>query len=138
MLKRWLFVGIVVPAVAAVALSVLLGCGSGGEVWQPNKPRVLTSIVPLHCFTALIAGDDADVRCLLTTKGPHDFQPSAQDARLLSGAQLLISDGLGLEDFLDGLLHNAGNRKLKVVKAGERIPAELLKKADGTPHYHGD
>lgn len=133
---------IIVSSLLVIALVTWgIGCNSAAnDPWEPRsgKPRVLTSIVPLHCFTALIAGDDADVRCLLTTKGPHDFQPSAHDARLLSGADLFIVNGLGLEEFLDPLIRSAGNRKMKLVKTGERIPANLLKKADGTPHYHGD
>lgn len=124
----------------ALAASVLSGCGTAGDPWGPRtgKKRVVASIVPLHCFAAHIAGDDADVRCLLTTKGPHDFQPSAQDARLIAGADLLIINGLGLEEFLESLVRSAGNRRLKVVKTGDRILPHLLKQADGTPHYHGD
>jgi ABC-type Zn uptake system ZnuABC Zn-binding protein ZnuA len=116
------------------------GCGTASDPWGPKtgKKRIVASIVPLHCFTALIAGDDADVRCLLTTKGPHDFQPSAHDARLVAGADLFITNGLGLEEFLESLIRSAGNRRLKVVKTGDRIPPALLKQADGTPHYHGD
>jgi ABC-type Zn uptake system ZnuABC Zn-binding protein ZnuA len=130
----WLLLLLALPLIAST------GCSNAGDPWgeTTGKKRIVTSIVPLHCFTALIAGDDADVRCLLTTKGPHDFQPSAHDARLLSGADLFIVNGLGLEEFLDGLVRSAGNRRMKLVKAGDRIPAALLKQSDGTPHYHGD
>jgi zinc transport system substrate-binding protein len=127
---------------ASLALALgAAGCGGeGADPWGPKtgKKRVVASIVPLHCFAAQIAGDDADVRCLLTTKGPHDFHPSAHDARLIAGADLFLINGLGLEEFLEALIRSAGNRRILVVKTGERIPPGLLKQADGTPHYHGD
>jgi ABC-type Zn uptake system ZnuABC Zn-binding protein ZnuA len=133
------FLLLALAGLGAILLTNFVGCGGSGDVWDgTTKPKVLTSIVPLHCFTALVAGDDADVRCLLTTKGPHDFQPSAHDARLVSGADVFIVNGLGLEDFLDNLVRSAGNRRLKLIKTGERIPKNLLKQADGTPHLHGD
>lgn len=124
----------------AALLALASGCGAAVDPWGPKtgKKRVVASIVPLHCFAALVAGEDADVRCLLTTKGPHDFQPSAHDARLVAGADLFIINGLGLEEFLESLIRSAGNRRLKVVKTGDRIPLSLLKQSDGTPHYHGD
>jgi ABC-type Zn uptake system ZnuABC Zn-binding protein ZnuA len=122
---------------------LLAGCTNGrdgaGSAWkEKNKLKVLTTIVPLYCLTANIAGDDAEVLCLMTVHGPHDFQPTEQDTRLLSETDLFIANGLGLEDFLDGMLKNADNKRLKVVRAGNFIPVEMRIPADGKPHYHGD
>ena len=126
----------------AILLGSILfsGCGSTNhkDLWGGTaKKRVLTSIVPLYCFAATVAGNDAEVRCLLTTTGPHDFEPSIHDAKLLSSADLFIVNGLGLEGFADRLIHTAGNSHLKVCRAAERIPRELILSTPGQTHYHG-
>jgi ABC-type Zn uptake system ZnuABC Zn-binding protein ZnuA len=132
------------PVVILAAFALLLvGCsGNHSAVNSPwkgtSKLKILTTIVPLYCLTANIAGDDAEVFCLMTVHGPHDFQPTEEDTRLLSEADLFIANGLGLEDFLDGMLKNADNKRLKVVRAGNYIPVEMRIHADGKPHYHGD
>jgi len=90
-----------------------------------QKKRILTTIVPLYCFTANIAGDDCEVRCLCVTKGPHHFQPSIQEAQMLQQADLVIANGLGLEGFLDPLLRSSGRRNLTVIRVGETLAKPL-------------
>src|SRR5688500_12428936 len=101
--RRVISVGLLLGSLAFVSLS-WFGCGGGGaaDPWaNTTKPRIVTSIVPLHSFAANVAEPDAEVRCLLITKGPHDFQPTPYDAKLLSSADLFIVNGLKLEGFLD-------------------------------------
>ncbi|MER3415266.1 MAG: hypothetical protein C4297_03510 [Gemmataceae bacterium] len=112
--------------VCCVFWAACLGCKSApGDLWgTTGKLRVVCTVVPLHCLTATIAGDDAEVRCLLTSVGPHEFHPSPMEARLISGADMLIANGLGLEPFLESLVRNAGNRRLRVVRVGETLPED--------------
>jgi zinc transport system substrate-binding protein len=131
---------ILLPALLC-GLALFAGCGSTKhqDPWGGTpKKRVLTSIIPMYCFAATIAGGDAEVRCLMTTTGPHDFQPSIFDAKLLGSADLFIVNGLGLEEFLDGLIRTAGNDHLKVCRAADRIAKEHLLTTPGLTHYHGD
>ncbi len=135
---RHLFYLTILAAFSAIALQ-LSGCQKEPPVWPPNdKPKVLTSIVPLHCFAATIAEPDAEVRCLLTSKGPHGFQPSPQDAKLVSGADLFIVNGLRLENWVDRLVDRAGNRKLQVLRVGEEIPKRGGKLIQVEAQRHGD
>lgn len=116
------------------------GCqkGPSTQVWKERgKLRVVASIAPLYCFTAHLAEPEGEVICLLSTKGPHDFMPTTHDAKLLSSADVFVVNGLGLEEFLDGMVRSSGNRQLKVVRAGDAIPKEELLEAEGVPHYHG-
>src|SRR5262245_6662847 len=100
-------------AASLIALAALLGfvgCHSSGngDVWgPPGKKRVLASIVPIYCMAANVGGDDVEVRCLLTSHGPHDYQSSPHDARLLGGADLFLINGFGLEEFLKSLARSA-------------------------------
>jgi ABC-type Zn uptake system ZnuABC Zn-binding protein ZnuA len=110
-----------------------------------KKKKVLVTIVPLYCFTAHIAGDHCEVRCLCITKGPHHFQPSIQEAQLLHQADLVIANGLGLEGFLDPMVRGSGRKDLTVVRVGDAIakPADAAGSQPGqlieVPGYrHGD
>lgn len=132
----------------SIALLGVSGCGKVTDPW-PDKPgpRVMVTFPPLYCFAANVAGDDATVKCLLNTTGPHDYAANAQDALKLHRANLFLINGLELdESFADKLQRNADNPGLKVVKVGECIPKSQLRKLDaseaegheGHHHHHGE
>lgn len=131
-----------------VFMALLIGCSSSGESsvapasaspWKSTgKVKVLTSIVPVYCLTKMIAGDEAEVLCLMTSHGPHDFAPTSDDVKILAEADLFVVVGLGLEEFLNNMVKGADNRNLKVVRTGLSMPTEMRLEADGKPHYHGD
>lgn len=128
--------------VAGVALGCLFsmgGCGAPRSPWD-NVPggskHVLVSFTPLYCFAKSVAGPDAKVLSLLTTVGPHDYQPSAADALTVRRADLFFINGLGLDEFVKKLVTNSGNRGLSVVEVGEAIPEKQLLKIDEDEHDH--
>lgn len=130
----WLMVLLLVLGVG------IAGCKAGSgppDPWKgTTKLRIATSIAPLYCFAAHLAEPEGEVLCLLSSHGPHDYQPSAFDARLLSTADVFIVVGHGLEEFLDGMIRSSGNRSMKLVKAGEAVTNPI--EASGEPHFHGD
>lgn len=122
-------------------LFTLLPVGCGGnrdDVWPERPgPKVVVSFAPIYCFATKVAGEDAVVRNIMTTTGPHDFNPTDTEARLLRKANILFINGLELDTNLANTLkRGSGNRDLKVVDLGGRIPeAELL---EGSCHHdHG-
>ncbi|HQR08206.1 MAG TPA: zinc ABC transporter substrate-binding protein [Gemmatales bacterium] len=129
-------------------LTLLVGCSSNGVVtgtpasaspWKSTgKVKVLTSIVPVYCLTKMIAGDEAEVLCLMTSHGPHDYAPTHDDVKMLAQADIFCVVGLGLEEFLRDMVKNADNRNLKVVRTGLEMPSELRIDGDTREHYHGD
>jgi zinc transport system substrate-binding protein len=125
-------------AVAAFAFS-FPGCGSREDVWPKDHagPKVVVSFAPLYCFAVNVAGEDAVVRNMMTTSGPHHFNPTDKDARLLQRADLFLINGIGLEgDKPATLAKSSGNKKLKTVEVGSRIPEKLL--LEGSCHHdHG-
>jgi zinc transport system substrate-binding protein len=123
-----------------MSLAVLAGCRRADDVW-PNtgKKRVLVSFPPLYCFTKNVAGDDADVRCLTTAAGPHEFKATPNDALLAQKADVFLINGLGLDESLKKL------RKEGAVEIAEdAVPDKQLIQAgkdadhkdDG--HKHGE
>jgi zinc transport system substrate-binding protein len=130
----------------AAGLAVLpLGCGGGGDGWPERPgPKVVVSFAPIYCWAANVAGDDALVKNMMTTTGPHDFNPTDTDARLVQNADLFFINGLGLDDGTAAKV-KVGNPKLRVVELGATIPAgELLEgvcrhqhHGHDHPHEHG-
>ena len=136
---------ILIACLGFVLLIGLLGCGSDTSWPDRPGPKVVVSFAPVYCFTANVAGDDAVVKNMMTTTGPHDFNPTDIEARLLGRANLLFVNGLSLDDGMaDTLKRGSGNRGLKVVALGGRIPADRLLEGEchhdhaaGEKHDHG-
>lgn len=125
---------------APLALPLFItGCGSDPTWADRLGPKVVVSFAPIYCFAANVAGDDAQVKNVMTTTGPHDFNPTDSDARLLRHADLMFINGLDLDDSVANDMKRGGNRKLKVVSLGGRIPeAKLVEGQCHHEHAHGD
>jgi ABC-type Zn uptake system ZnuABC Zn-binding protein ZnuA len=118
-------------AVAGLALALGLlpsGCGGGDDVWPDRPgPKVVVSFAPVYCWAVNVAGDDAVVKNMMTTTGPHDFNPTDTDARLVRRADLFFINGLGLDNDLAGAVkRGSGNNRLAVIDLGARLPADQL------------
>jgi zinc transport system substrate-binding protein len=107
-----------------------------------SKVRVVTSFLPVYCFTANVAGNLANVENLLPQgSGPHDYQFSRSDAQKLSTADLFIVNGLGAEDWLERAVKDLGGRgKPLVVHLSAGLIGELIHaEAEGKGgHRHHD
>jgi zinc transport system substrate-binding protein len=137
--QRGISIGLALGLVSGFALWIP-GCSSRDDAWPKDHagPKVVVSFAPLYCFAVNVAGDDAIVRTMMTTSGPHHFNPTEKDARLLQRADLFFINGLDLElDKPKMLAKSSGNKKLRLVDLGEQIPAEL--RLEGSCHHdHGD
>ena len=120
---------------AAAGVLVLSGCagaapGGGGS----EKPTVLTTFTVLQDMTAAVAGDHVTVESI-TKPGAeiHDYEPTPQDVTKASQADLVLDNGLHLEQWLEQFTSSA-NLTHKVVSEG----VEPLDIADtpGTPNPH--
>ncbi len=71
------------------------GCAGGGD----ERPRVVVTTNILGDITREIVGDEADVRVLMKPNAdPHSFGLSAVQAAELENADLVVYNGLGLEE----------------------------------------
>lgn len=91
MIKRWAL-GLVVIA------SLLSACGSSSD---GEAISVVVSTSVLGDLVQAVAGDDATVTVLVPIGAdPHDYQPSSRQVSVLAGADLVVVNGLGLEEGL--------------------------------------
>jgi len=133
---------------AAGMTLLLASCGAPYSAWNDvpgGNKRVLVSFPPLYCFTKSVAGPDAKVLSLLTTVGPHEYDPTAADALTLRKADLVLANGLELDVAkLAKLVNSSGNRNVKLVEVAQAVPkSDLLpigdeedEPSEGPGHHH--
>jgi len=100
------------------------------------SPKIVTTFLPVHLFTKAVVGDTGEVDILISPGAEvHDYQATPNDAKLLSEADVLVKNGLGIEEFLSGLIANAGSSNLQQITASEGI--EVIEGEEHDEHEHG-
>lgn len=108
----------VVTLGAAAVLAVACGGGDGNG---DGGPRVVATTTQIGALVREVAGDGVTVDVLMAAgAGAHDYEPSPQDSRRLREADLVLKNGIGLDDWLDDLIANSGT-KAPVVTVTEGI-----------------
>jgi zinc transport system substrate-binding protein len=143
-----LFRRVSVVVVSAIAVS-LGSCASNAPSTNSNSQaqsspaattdelQVVTTFLPITQFTKAVAGDRAEVTQLLPTNvGPHDFQARPEDAQKLAKADVLVQNGLEMEEFLEDLVKNAGNANLKVIDSSQGVKTIATEAIEGHDHGH--
>jgi ABC-type Zn uptake system ZnuABC Zn-binding protein ZnuA len=139
-------------AFAGLAFGLLLnnGCAKKTDSAWPDHagPKVLTVFPPIACFAMNVAGDDAVVKVLLTSEGPHSHSdPPQKQLKLAAGANVLFYNGLALDDAMANKVKAAsGNANLSLIALGATLPkSDLLEgechhedgHKEGEEHDHG-
>ncbi|MEI6234640.1 MAG: metal ABC transporter substrate-binding protein [Planctomycetota bacterium] len=115
-----------------VAVVVLLGVAiafstKSTTTVSSGRMQLCATISPLADWVRDIAGEDADVHCLVDgSKDPHHFEPSPQDAVRVTSSRALFSIGLDLDEWADKIVKNAGNKSLQLFETGEWIKPRKL------------
>ncbi|MCT0206561.1 metal ABC transporter solute-binding protein, Zn/Mn family [Synechococcus sp. CS-1332] len=129
-------------ALAVGLSSFLLACRPAVESAAPqagraDRPKVVTTFLPITLFTRAVAGDCAEVTALIpAASGPHDFQAKPGDVAAIRNARVLVKNGLGMESFLDKLVQGAENPTLKVIDSSRGIAT--LESTDEPGGEHAD
>jgi ABC-type Zn uptake system ZnuABC Zn-binding protein ZnuA len=66
--------------------------------------------------------------------GPEDYEPKPDDAKKLADAKLIVSNGVGLDDFLEKLLTSGTAGQTPRLVLGEGIPT-LTEDGEENPHF---
>lgn len=100
----------------------------------PDALRVVTTTTVFADIVRNVAREHADVVSIIPAGvGPEDFEPTPADAQLVTDVDLIVSNGLGLDDFLQRLLDSGTGGAAPRLVLGDSIPADRLE-ADGNPH----
>lgn len=121
-----------------LSLLALGGCGVNNEskatagsspvTNNTEKPiTIAASFYPMYIFTLNVAKDIPNVRVIDMTKPTtgclHDYAVTPDDMKNLEGAKILITNGAGMESFMDKITSQMPN--LKIVESSKGI--ELIK-----------
>lgn len=111
---------------AALTAAVLAACATPADA----RPVVVVSTNILGDVIGELIGDQARVVTLMKPNAdPHSFEISAQEAAALRDADLIVSNGLGLEEGLQQHLDAAVAAEVPSFVAGDAI--EVLDYRDG-------
>ena len=84
-----------------------------------------------------VAGDNINLTVLMPAGAdPHSFEPTPQDVATVAEADLVLVNGLGLEEFLAPLIENSGVDTNQVLSASEGV-ATIAFEGEHS-HDHGD
>nr|WP_235426689.1 metal ABC transporter substrate-binding protein [Curtobacterium sp. MR_MD2014] len=121
-------------AVAAGLVAVTAGCSSAGS----DRPVVAVTTNILGDVVTEVVGDAADVMVLMPAGAdPHSFEVSAQEAARLRSADLVVENGLGLEEGVARHVEAAASDGVPVFTAGEHVDAlEWTTEDDSGPDPH--
>lgn len=126
-------------AALACLPALLVACGApspreagpvASSASRAQPLEVMTTFLPITLLTRAVAGDCARVTPLVPPPlGPHDFQARPGDLLALRRSRVLVKNGLGMEEFLDGLIAAANHPGLTVIDSSRGV-ATLA----GNPH----
>ncbi|WP_255372434.1 metal ABC transporter substrate-binding protein [Corynebacterium sp. CNJ-954] len=104
----------------------LVACSSddarGGT---PDTPEVLATFTILADMAQEVAGDALEVSSL-TRPGAeiHGYDPTPGDIRTAAGAEVILSNGLGLENWVDKLTADSDATRVTVTEGIDPVPIE--------------
>ena len=122
-------------ALAGATAAGLTACSAAGD----TGPTIVVSTNILGDVVEELVGDQARVVTLMKPNAdPHSFEISAQEAATLRGADLLVSNGLGLEEGLQQHLDAASASGIPTFVAGDAIDVldYSAGDAEGMPDSH--
>jgi zinc/manganese transport system substrate-binding protein len=106
--------------VASIALVLLALLGFAGGARAADKVKAVASFSILGDMVKQVGGDRIDVITLVGPDGDaHVYEPTPADAKNLATAQILFTNGLGFEGWMDRLEKSSGFRgKVMVASTG--------------------
>jgi ABC-type Zn uptake system ZnuABC Zn-binding protein ZnuA len=98
---------------AVLAATALAACGSdddGGSGSGSGGTSVVATTSQVGDLARAVAGERADVRQILQPNSdPHEYEPRPSDVAAVADAGVVLRSGGDLDEWLDGVLVNAGS-----------------------------
>lgn len=118
-----LVIALLIAALAAVGAA---GCGGAGPASASGKLNVVAAEDFWGSIAAQLGGDRVEVTSIVANPAadPHDYEPTAEDARTLAGAQLVIVNGIGYDSWTSKLIDASPSTGRTVLAVGELLGLE--------------
>jgi ABC-type Zn uptake system ZnuABC Zn-binding protein ZnuA len=125
-------------ALLALLALIVGACGTAGTgaPAPDDRIRVVATTTILADIVRQVGGDRVTVESLVPKGGEaHTFDPTPSDVRRVVEADLVVRNGLGLDDWLLNLIQNAGS-SAPVVALGEGLPGARYIQEGGQVNPH--
>lgn len=133
---------------ALTALALVAGCGSSGNSAAPSAAPsssaapaggTLTVVATTNVWGAVakaVAGPDADVKAIISDPAgdPHSYESTPADAAAITGADVVIANGGGYDEFAEKIADADPAAKAKMITAFDLRPDQ----ADENEHVWFD
>lgn len=130
-LRLWIGLGLLI--------GLLLDVGCSNPDRADDRPTVIATTTILGDVLSNIAGDEIELEVMIPRGvDPHDFSPSAQEVASISSADLLIANGLGLEEGLIDILEQARSEGIAVLELAPELDPLPTDKGGFDPHFWQD
>jgi zinc/manganese transport system substrate-binding protein len=127
--------------VPGAVLALVLGAsGAVACTGDDGKPDIVVTTNILGDVVTRLVGDTAEVRVLMKPNAdPHSFGISAREAGEVENADLVVANGLGLEEGLGSILDSARGEGVEVLEVGELVdPLDYTAGADNSADNGAD
>ena len=115
----------------ALPIAVVLFAGCQPEPQASSGVRVVTTTTVFADMVKSVGGDLVSVTSLVPKNGDvHTFEPKPADIRAVAQADLLVMNGLGLDDWLEKTIANASREGSPLVKLAVDLPGVALLSGD--------
>lgn len=124
--------------VVVFMIPVLVACNEQAPALNDAEEfRIVTSFYPVYVVTLNLI-DGAENVTLLNFAKPdigclHDYTLTTEDLKKVSGSDLFIASGMGMESFVGK--NSFGVPRLEVLDCGEDIMHTLGEEGEENPHY---
>lgn len=108
--------------------------GAAGSPAQASLKVVATTTIFSDIVQSVGGSRVAASSIIPAGVGPEDYEPKPDDAKKLADAQLIVSNGVGLDDFLEKLLASGTAGQTPRLVLGEGIPT-LTEDGEENPHF---
>jgi zinc/manganese transport system substrate-binding protein len=129
-------------ALAAIASAALAGGALAACAPASDGPRVVVTTNILGDVVDTLVGDQVEVTTLMAPNAdPHSFEISAQQAAAMERADVVVANGLGLEEGLTQHVEAADAADVPVVEAGDAVEVLEYATEDASgpdPHWWTD
>jgi ABC-type Zn uptake system ZnuABC Zn-binding protein ZnuA len=130
---------------AALAIALLLAAcspsGASSSAASPsasaagNALKVVTTTTVFADIVQNVGGGRVAATSIIPPGvGPEDYEPKPNDAKRLADAQLIVSNGVGLDNFLDKLLASGTAGQTPKLVLGDGIPVITVDRK-ANPHF---